>query len=196
MTPESILAKTAKGHEEIETRAHHLSGRLRQVLIRVDGLKSLDEFLSEAGDLAETQLAQLEDLERNGFVVDTNPGEVVVEAPVTAPMPAPMAAPPAPVAAVPPASAPPRPAPVASPMPAPASLAAGEFDSPVKFKLKDLLVDAIGIDTGRMGQALQQCRNREDLQKWVDICLPYIQQIAGKAKTATFRKAAKMLVGG
>jgi hypothetical protein len=39
----TIYRKTAKGHSEIETRAHRLSPRLRSVLIMVDGRRSDDD---------------------------------------------------------------------------------------------------------------------------------------------------------
>ena len=39
----TIYRKTAKGHSEIETRAHRLSPRLRSALILIDGRRSDDE---------------------------------------------------------------------------------------------------------------------------------------------------------
>lgn len=39
-----IFSKTAKGQEEIKTRAAGLSQRMRQVLIFVDGKRSRDDF--------------------------------------------------------------------------------------------------------------------------------------------------------
>ncbi len=39
----TIYRKTAKGHSEIETRAHRLAPRLRSALIMVDGRRSDDE---------------------------------------------------------------------------------------------------------------------------------------------------------
>jgi hypothetical protein len=39
----TIYRKTAKGHSEIETRAHRLSPRMRSVLIMVDGRRSDDD---------------------------------------------------------------------------------------------------------------------------------------------------------
>ena len=47
MTPETVFAKSAKGIQEIETRAHKLGSRLRQALILVDGIKTVDELVTD-----------------------------------------------------------------------------------------------------------------------------------------------------
>ena len=60
MTPETVFAKSAKGIQEIETRAHKLGSRLRQALILVDGIKTVDELVSDAGEMGETYQAHLE----------------------------------------------------------------------------------------------------------------------------------------
>ena len=213
MTPESVFAKSPKGIEEIETRSHKLGSRLRQVLIRVDGVKTLDELVGEAGDMGEALLGQVEELERQGFLTDTTVAEEAIEAP-TAPLvapqralpedaPAPAPRVPAPAAAPKPSPAPPVAAKPAAPKPAPAptSVAAPapeavEFNSPVKFRLQDLLVEALGFETGRVGEALTRCRNRDDLARWVDLAGGPIEQAAGKAKAKAFTKQAKKLVGG
>ena len=215
MTPETVFAKSSKGIEEIETRAHKLGSRLRQVLIRVDGVKTLDDLVGEAGDMGEALLGQVEELERQGFLTDTTAAEeeafveptvpqpvpqraapVPVPAPVTPP-PAPAAAPkpsPAPpVAANPVAAKPTPPKPAPAPAPAPEAV---EFNSPVKFRLQDLLVEAMGMETGNVGAALNRCRNREDLARWVDLAAAPIEQASGKAKAKAFSKQAKKLVGG
>ena len=57
MTPETVYAKSAKGIQEIETRAHKLASRLRQALIRIDGIKTMDELIEGAGEMAETFLS-------------------------------------------------------------------------------------------------------------------------------------------
>lgn len=205
MNPETILAKSPKGLAEIETRANKLGARLRQVLIRVDGAKSADQLCAEAGDMGDTVWAQLEELLQGGYLADVTPVEAV---PVAAPAPAPVKAaapPPSPapvqVAASTPSvalpqgggkTAAPRPQP-AMPAPAPAAV---EFNSPVKFKLQDLLMEAVGVETGRLGLALQNCRNRDDLARWVDAVAAPIEAQSGKSKAKAFRKAAKTLVGG
>ena len=103
--------------------------------------------------------------------------------PTLAPPDKPAPAPPAAKAA--PASKPPTPAPEVV-----------EFNSPVKFKLQDLLVEAMGIETGSAGAALNRCRNREDLSRWVDLAVAPIEQAAGKSRAKAFHKQARKLVGG
>ena len=135
------------------------------------------------------------------------PEPVAETEPMTPPAPAAKAWPPAKPAAP---AAPVRPAesdaettqPVSAAVSAAASAAASapasapvSFDSPVKFRLGDLLVDAMGPDTGKLGTTLQSCRNREDLAKWVAYAFPRIQEAAGKDKAKTFYKSAKQLVG-
>lgn len=74
--------------------------------------------------------------------------------------------------------------------------AAVEYNSPVKFKLQDLLMEAVGVETGRLGVALKQCSNRDDLSRWVDAVVGPIETQAGKSKAKAFQKAARSLVGG
>lgn len=229
MTPETVFAKSPKGIEEIETRAHKLGSRLRQVLIRIDGIKTLDELVGEAGDMGEQLVGQIEELERQGFLTDTTEAEETI-APVgplasqasgaagapqaaTTPQATGQAIAPAParsassksvpvashasaktaLAAVKPAAAPPAAKPASTPAPEPEAI---EFNSPVKFRLQDLLVEAMGIETGSAGQALNRCRNRDDLARWVDLAVAPIEQASGKSKAKAFYKQAKKLVGG
>lgn len=187
MTPDTVFAKSPKGLEEIETRAHKLGSRLRQVLIRIDGVKSVDELVTEAGDMGEAVEAQIRELERGGFLTD-----LYGEAPEIEPT-VPQAA--AAQAPAPPSAPTPAPARVPTPAPAPAAETV-TFNSPVKFKLQDLLVDAMGIETGSAGAALNRCRNRDDLARWVDLAVAPIEQAAGKARAKAFHKQAKKLVGG
>jgi hypothetical protein len=180
MTPESVFAKSHKGLEEIETRAHRLGSRLRQVLIRIDGVKTLDELVDEAGDMGEALMGQIDELAKLGFVIDTTAYETIETAqPEPVPAPAPAAANPAPA----PAKAEPPPEAV-------------EFNSPVKFRLQDLLVEAMGTETGKVGAALADCRDRDDLARWVDYAYGHIETAAGKEKAKAFYKSARKLVGG
>lgn len=67
MDPEAVLSKTAKGREEIETRAYKLDQRHRMLLITVNGKLTARELVaqfSKSGDV--TPL--LEQLLREGFV--------------------------------------------------------------------------------------------------------------------------------
>lgn len=71
-----VLQKTRKGLEEVETRAHRLPGRLRAVLIMVDGQRTGAQLLQQAGELAEQLASQLNDLILMGFIeeVRAQPG--------------------------------------------------------------------------------------------------------------------------
>lgn len=189
MTPESILVKSSRGHEEIDTRAHKLGSRLRQVLIRVDGTKSAEALCEEAGAMGDTVWAQLDELLKAGFLLDATP---IDEGPTTLP-PAPAAKTTVREQAPSPAHAPVKPAAPAKPAAPPP--AAVEFNSPVKFKLQDLLMQAVGAETGRLGQALGSCRNREDLVRWVNAVVAPIEAQSGKSKAKAFHKAARQLVG-
>ena len=68
MHPDSVLAKTAKGTEEIATRKYKLDARLRALLIMVNGTSTAAELQQKfAGMDIGPQLAQLE---REGYVKD------------------------------------------------------------------------------------------------------------------------------
>ena len=64
----AVVVKTRKGQDEIETRAHKLPGRLRAVLIMVDGERTGAELLDQAGELAEQLTQQIDDLIKLGFL--------------------------------------------------------------------------------------------------------------------------------
>jgi hypothetical protein len=66
----SILAKTAKGQEELTTRAHGLSPRLRSALIMADGQTEVATILARCGDFAPKLELQFEELVANGFLED------------------------------------------------------------------------------------------------------------------------------
>lgn len=85
----TIFRKTAKGIEEVQTRAHRLSPRARSALILVDGQRSDDDLAK----LITVQAAEtLQTLLDGGFIEAT---ATVVAAPATpvAPSPAPLARP-------------------------------------------------------------------------------------------------------
>lgn len=97
VTASTVCAKTPKGQEEVERRAHGLSPRLRQMLIMIDGRRDLAALQAVfPPDLVPGLVQQLVD---GGFV---RIQEVVPTAPPARPVP-PRAAPasaPAPLAGV------------------------------------------------------------------------------------------------
>lgn len=70
LTAESILRKTEKGVEEMDTRAYHLPAKLRAALILVDGESTLGKILERCGEFAERVESQLIELLETGFVED------------------------------------------------------------------------------------------------------------------------------
>jgi hypothetical protein len=67
MNPESVLEKTAKGVEEIETRKHKLDPKLRPILISVNGKLKAGELASQFAQIGDVN-ALLDDLLAQGFV--------------------------------------------------------------------------------------------------------------------------------
>ena len=67
MNPESVLEKTTKGVEEIETRKHKLDAKLRPLLIAVNGKAKAAELASQFAALGDAN-ALLDELLKQGFV--------------------------------------------------------------------------------------------------------------------------------
>jgi pyruvate/2-oxoglutarate dehydrogenase complex dihydrolipoamide acyltransferase (E2) component len=104
-----IYSKTAKGQEEIKTRAGGLTQRMRQVLIFIDGKRSRDDLFGMLkGDDFDKLLAELVALglvEVTGSAASKPAAAPAAPAPVAAAAPAAAAAP----RAVPKAPEPPKP---------------------------------------------------------------------------------------
>ena len=67
LAPDSVLAKTPKGRDEIETRQHKLEQKLRMLLITVNGKLTAAELAAQfakSGDV----MPLLEQLLRDGFI--------------------------------------------------------------------------------------------------------------------------------
>ena len=62
----AVLAKTAKGVEEIKSRAHGLAQKLRSLLIMVDGAATAGDLLARLGDIPDIE-AGLQALVNQGF---------------------------------------------------------------------------------------------------------------------------------
>lgn len=67
MDPNTILSKTDKGREEIETRKYKLEQRLRAVLITINGKLTAGELARQFSQTSDIN-AQLDKLLREGFV--------------------------------------------------------------------------------------------------------------------------------
>ena len=71
MDPNTILSKTDKGREEVETRKHKLEQRLRAVLITVNGRLTAGEVVRQFSQTNDVN-AQLDKLLREGFVRESD----------------------------------------------------------------------------------------------------------------------------
>ena len=67
MNPESVLEKTTKGTEEIETRKHKLDAKLRPVLIAVNGKLKASELVSQFASVGDVGVL-LDELVGQGFI--------------------------------------------------------------------------------------------------------------------------------
>ncbi|WP_295453941.1 hypothetical protein [uncultured Thiodictyon sp.] len=100
MDRRQVLIKTAKGQDEIRTKANKLSMRSRRFLILVDGHSTVDELLTRLAVLGDDIEVLLEELVTGGFLAPrggaANAAPRPQPAPNAAPLPqsAPNAAPP------------------------------------------------------------------------------------------------------
>lgn len=74
MEAQAIYQKSDKGAEAIATRGHGVGGKLRMLLILVDGKKNVEELTRLASGMGESALL-LDQLEAGGFI-EAVPGEV------------------------------------------------------------------------------------------------------------------------
>ncbi len=63
----AVLVKTARGHDEIKSRTHGLSQKLRTLLITVDGSATAGDLITRLGGTAEIE-ANLQALIDQGFI--------------------------------------------------------------------------------------------------------------------------------
>jgi len=64
---DAVLTKTGKGHDEVKSRTHGLSQKLRTLLITVDGSATVGELIARLGGAAEIE-TNLRALIDQGFV--------------------------------------------------------------------------------------------------------------------------------
>ncbi len=175
MTPESTpeaFRKTDKGAEELRSRRHGLSPRLRQLLILIDGKRDRSELarILPGPDLAE-HLAQLE---RDGFVsrsggTDTD-GEVPRETPSEA-GPRPAAAPATPDAAPADASAP---------------IAAADSIEALRTRIVRALIDTIGPHGDDLAIRIERAQSVDELRTLVPAALSLVEAFGGRAAIDRF----------
>ena len=67
MDKDTVLAKTAKGLDEVKSRTYGLSQKLRSILIMVDGSATVGDLLAKFGGIHEVAMA-LDGLVAEGYV--------------------------------------------------------------------------------------------------------------------------------
>lgn len=162
----AVLAKTAKGLEEVKARTHGLSQKLRSLLIMVDGTATAGALIAKFGGVPEIAAA-LDTLVRDGFV------EVKGAA---APSPAPTSRAPPPVGA----TQPPR-----SPV-APAQSREQALSALTRF-----LHDNLGPDADFVTGALERARTPAEFLAAAERCAHAVAAARGAAKAQAFRERTK-----
>ncbi|MCU0813859.1 MAG: hypothetical protein MUC32_05880 [Burkholderiaceae bacterium] len=171
-----VYRKTAQGVAEIETRAHRLAPRVRQMLILVDGRRSdadLRQLIAPGADEA------LHALAAGGFV------ELVGATAAPAGATPVRAAPPAGPTAATPAAPASVPATVASPAAEPASAASG-FSAQDRRDAVRMLTDLVGPVGEPLALKIEQARGDDELRKLFDLAYQSIRNTRGSFAAAAF----------
>ena len=74
MNPDSVLVKTPRGVDEIETRRNKLEQKLRALLLMVNGTATAREITAKFGGLGNMETL-LNRLEMEGYIKEAPPGE-------------------------------------------------------------------------------------------------------------------------
>ena len=165
MDRNAVLAKTAKGLEEVKSRAHGLAHKLRTMLIMVDGVATVGEILAKFGGVPEIGAA-LDTLARDGFVeVKGLKGGAATAPAATAPAPASPAA--------------------AGPATVPHTR--GEALSALTRFLHDNLGPDADLVTGR----LEKAKTQAEFAAAVERCADMLGAMRGQQKAQLFRDRAK-----
>jgi hypothetical protein len=157
----AVLAKTAKGAEEVKSRAHGLPQKLRSLLIMVDGTSTARDLIAKFGGIPDVE-AGLQGLVDQGFVEIRGAPPAAPRAPASA-SPAPASPP-----ATPPASAPP-----------PTRVQA-------MSALTRMLHDAIGPDADMLTGRLEKAKTRAEFMTAIERCTDTLEALAGKARAQAF----------
>lgn len=157
MSTQSVFQKTGKGADELKTRRHGLSPRLRQLLILVDGKRDLGELarMLPGPDLVD----QLGQLERGGFVM--RPLDAASGAPEDEPAPA---------------------AAVASDRAAPAA----ENLRALRARVARALIDTIGPHGDDLAMRIERTRTVDELQALLPAVLSVVEACGGRTGVDAF----------
>jgi len=156
ISTDSVFQKTNKGADELKTRRHGLSPRLRQLLILVDGRRDLGEL---ARVLPGPELAgQLAQLESGGFV--TRPLEAAFPEPEKAPAPAVPAA--------------------------PGPAAPAEDLRALRARMARALIDTIGPNGDDLAMRIERVRSVDELRALLPAVLSVVEACSGRAGVDQF----------
>lgn len=158
-----LLVKTAKGLEEIKSRAHGLPQKQRAILIMVDGVATVGDLLAKFGGIPEIAAA-LETLAAQGFVEAKGTSGGVAAA-----------------AAAPAAAAP------ATATAATTSQTRSEgVNALIRF-----LRDNLGPDADMVTGNLERARTPTEFTAAAERCAAMLDAVRGKQKGQAFRDLAK-----
>ena len=168
MDRQAIYRKTAKGQEEMATRAFRLPARERSLLVLVDGKSTGAQLLAKTGHLGDPD-AFLEHLIKDGFVEAVGDGAT---APATSAAPR-----------IAPVASPASPAP--SPAPRPPAVPGAMPREAINFARR-YLIDTLGPDADALTARLEACRDRREAVAQLEKCRDALQSIAGRRKAEEF----------
>jgi hypothetical protein len=188
MHPTSLLRKTRRGVEEIETRKMKLPGRLRNVLFMVDGERVVASYLEQAGGLAEQLETQLGELLTLGFIEEV---VALADTPSTPAPDAPEVSQRAKPASTPPTAPTPAPAAVAPPTPVPAPLT---FEV-MHARLSKYVTDSMGMRAMFLSSQLAALKSRADLENFIDETAKGMSTASGPESANKWRALARATLG-
>jgi hypothetical protein len=170
MHSNTIVIKTAKGREEVETRQHGLPVRLRALLIPINGVKSVGD-ISRAHPSGTQCLEWMDQLLEQGFVEIAGSQTVsahTAPTPAIAPQPPPNTAPPANDAVK---------------------------ITLVKRYLADFVHNTLGFMGGDIVTRIQATDNLPELQSIARSCVEVVTAVAGAKKAQQFQVEVDKLIG-
>lgn len=187
MERKAVLAKTAKGQDEIKSRAHGLAHKLRSILIMVDGSATAGDILAKFGGIPDIETA-LESLVSQGFV-EIKGAQSAAPAPPATPKAPPVGATqpmPSPVA--------PEVPPVGATQSMPSPVAPTQTRAQALSALTRFLIDNLGPDADVVTAALERARTRAEFLAAAERGAHTMAALRGASKAQVFRDHAKAYV--
>jgi len=163
----AVLVKTAKGTEEVKSRAHGLAARLRSVLIMVDGNSTVADYIARFGAIPDIE-GTLQMLLDQGFL-EARAGTAAAPPPAAEPAAASQAP------GTPPA------------LPETRKEAVGE--------LSRMMIDSMGPDADMFTGQIERARTRAEFEEAAERCARVLDNLGarGKTRAVQFREGAKLV---